>query len=93
MPRYFFHIREGATLTRDTCGQELPDAEAARDEAIATGQALMGERPGLLHRTIEIVDETGHVVDEINARDILFHDFSSYAGGASKPAAQNSPPK
>ena len=39
MPRYYFHIREGATLIRDTSGQELSDAEAARDEAIATGLA------------------------------------------------------
>jgi len=88
MPRYFFHIREGAVLTRDRTGQELPDAEAAREEAIATGHALMGERPGGLHRTIEIVDGTGRVVDEINARDILFqHAYSR----SHRPAAENSP--
>lgn len=92
MPHYYFHIREGATLSRDTNGQELPDVEAAREEAIATGRALFGERPGGLHRTIEIADQTGHVVDEINSRDILFRDVGSYAG-ASRPAAQNSPRK
>jgi len=32
MPRYFFHVREGSVLHRDTEGQELPDAEAARQE-------------------------------------------------------------
>jgi hypothetical protein len=90
MPRYYFHIREGAILTRDVCGQELPDVEAAREEAIAMGRALMGERPGGLHRTIEIVDgaERGHVVDEINARDIRFHvDYS----GSVQPMPENSP--
>ena len=92
MPRYFFHIREGATLTRDASGQDLPDVEAARDEAIATGRAVLGERPGGLHRTIEIADQTGHVVDEINARDILFTDIHGYAGG-SRLAPQNSPRK
>jgi hypothetical protein len=92
MPRYFFHIREGATLSRDANGQELPDVEAAREEAIATGRALLGERPGALHRTIEIADQTGYVVDEINSRDILFRDVGSYAG-ISKSAAQNSPRK
>jgi hypothetical protein len=89
MPRYFFHIREGSSLTRDRLGQELPDAEAAREEAIATGQALMGENGGGLHRTIEIVDETGHVVDEINSRDILFH-HHAYPG-AGRHGPENSP--
>ena len=78
MPRYFFHIREGAILSRDSQGQDLPDGEAARDEAINLGHALLGERQVGLHRSIEIVDETGHVVDEINSRDILFH--RPYAG-------------
>ena len=88
MPRYFFHIREGASLTRDRKGLELADAEAAREEAIATGRALMGERPVPLHRTIEIADDTGHVVDEVNAHDILFH--PNYPRH-SQPAAENSP--
>jgi len=92
MPRYFFHIREGAILKRDANGQELPDIEAARDEAIDIGRTLMAERSGGLHRTIEIVDETGHVVDEINSRDILFQDVRNYSGTA-KPAMRNSPSK
>jgi hypothetical protein len=91
MPRYFFHIREGGTLTRDACGRELPDAEAARDQAIAAGRTLLDERQGRTRPTIEIADETGYVVDEINSRDILFHDLPSYA--AAQAAARNSPPK
>ena len=88
MPRYYFHVREGATLIRDTSGQELSDAEAARDEAIATGLALIAERGRLLHRTIEIIDETGHVVEEVSSRDILFH--ANYAS-VIQPTAENSP--
>ena len=88
MPRYFFHIREGATLSRDSKGQELPDAEAARDEAIQIGCALLGERQVGLHRSIEIVDQTGHVVDEINSRDILFH---CPFRGATRSASENAP--
>ena len=91
MPRYFFHIREGANLTRDTNGQEFPDVEAAREGAIVTGRALMDERQNLTRPAIEIADETGHVVDEINAHDILLHDLRRYA--AFQPAARNSPPK
>jgi hypothetical protein len=88
MPRYYFHIREGATLSRDSQGQELADGEAAREEAISLGQALLGDGQVGLHRSIEIIDETGHVVDEINSRDILFH--RPYPGVAS-PAAENAP--
>jgi len=88
MPHYFFHIREGATLTRDSTGQEFPDAEAARKEAIALGRALSGERPGRVRRSIEIVDQTGRVVDEIRTRDFLMpHTYS----GASKSAPEYSP--
>jgi hypothetical protein len=41
-----------------------------------------------LHRSIEIVDETGHVVEEINSRDILFH--HAYRG-ARRSAPENAP--
>ena len=51
----------------------------------------MDERQSLTRPAIEIADETGHVVDEINAHDILLHDLRRYA--AFQPAARNSPPK
>ncbi len=76
MPRYFFHVREGGEFSRDIEGQELPNADAARREAIATNREILGEK--LLHggslntRTIEIADETGHVVDVVDAKDVLF---------------------
>jgi hypothetical protein len=76
MPRYFFHIREGSELSRDTEGQELPNADAARREAFAVGREILGEKllhgGSLDHRTIEIADETGHVVDTVNVKDVLF---------------------
>ena len=34
MPRYFFDINDGQTLTPDETGLELDDAEAVRREAI-----------------------------------------------------------
>lgn len=75
MPRYFFHVREGAELSRDREGQELPNAEAARREAIAANREILGDRllhgGPLNHRSIEIADETGHVVDVVTAHDVL----------------------
>jgi hypothetical protein len=41
-----------------------------------------------LHRSIEIVDQTGRVVDEINSRDILFH---RPQWGATSSASENAP--
>ncbi|HVW75703.1 MAG TPA: hypothetical protein VHC39_18850 [Rhizomicrobium sp.] len=75
MPRYFFHIREGSDLNRDVEGQVFPNVEAARGEAINSIREIMGEKllhgGALNHRSIEIADETGHVVDVINSRDVL----------------------
>ncbi len=76
MPRYFFHVREGSQFSRDTEGQDLPNADAARREAFAANREMLGEKllhgGSLDHRTIEIADETGHVVDVVNASDVLF---------------------
>jgi hypothetical protein len=75
MPRYFFHVREGAELSRDWEGQELPNVEAARREAVAANREIMGERilhgGSLDHRSIEIADETGRVVDVVSAHEVL----------------------
>ncbi len=92
MPRYFFHVREGSDLSRDTEGQILPNAEAARREAISSGREMVGEK--LLHggalssRQIEIVDETGRVVDVVNERDILLREgkLRSYPDDVTKSA-------
>lgn len=75
MPRYFFHVREGAEISRDREGQELPNVEAARREALAANREILGDKllhgGSLNHRSIEIADETGHVVDVVSASDVL----------------------
>jgi hypothetical protein len=97
MPRYFFHIREGSSFHRDEEGQELPNAEAARTEAINAAREMLGEKllhgGTLNHRSIEIADETGYVVDEINSRDILFQNgrFKSYSDDVTQSAPKNEP--
>ncbi len=100
MPRFFFHVRDGADLSRDEEGQELADVEAARREAVSSNREMLGER--LLHgggslnqRQIEIADETGHVVDVVSAQDVLFRDgkLQSYDDDVTRSAPVNSPPK
>lgn len=99
MPHYFFHIREGSDLNRDSEGQDLRDVEAARREAINSVREIISERllhgGALNHRTIEIADETGRIVDIVNSRDVLLKDgrFRSYADDIVQSAPTNSPRK
>ncbi len=103
MPRFFFHVREGSDLSRDREGQEFPNAEAARREAVSSGREMLGE--SLLHggrvgaRQIEIADETGHVVDVVHERDVLmqggklrdYSDDVTQSAPVTRPV--NTPPK
>jgi hypothetical protein len=97
MPRYFFHVREGSDLDRDSEGLVCPDAEAARREAIDAVREIMNEKllhgGALNHRSIEIADETGHVVDVVNSRDVLFRAgrFRSYADDITHSASAKPP--
>ena len=99
MPRYFFHVREGSELSRDNEGQILPDAEAARREAIAASREILGEK--LLHggalnsRGVEIADETGRVVDTVNSNDVLYKagQFRTYSDDVTQSAPQSNLPK
>lgn len=99
MPRYFFHVREGNQLHRDEEGQELANAEAARREAINSTREILSEKllhgGSLNHRSIEIADETGHVVDVVGSRDALFQggQFRTYSDDVTQSAPTNSPRK
>lgn len=99
MPRYFFHIREGSDINRDVEGQDLSDVEAARREAINSVREIISEKllhgGPLNHRTIEIADETGHVVDVVNSRDVLFKDgrFRNYSDDIVQSPSANPPQK
>ena len=76
MPRYFFNVREGAHYYRDEEGQHLDDTEAARKEAFSASREILGERVlhggSIDHRTIEITDQAGHVIDTVTAREVIF---------------------
>lgn len=99
MPHYYFHVREGSELSRDEEGQDLPNVEAARREAICASREILGETllhgGSLNHRTIEIADETGHVVDVVSANDVLFQGgkFRSYPDDVTQSAPVTQPRK
>ena len=52
------------------------------------GRALREQQQGGPHPAVEIVDQTGRVVDEIDARDIRFA-AAHLCRGASRPAPEN----
>jgi hypothetical protein len=99
MPRFFFNIREGAEFSRDLEGQDLPDVEAARREAISSSREMLSERMlhggSLNHRQIEIADETGHVVDVVTTDEVVFHhgQMRTYDDDVTKSAPTMPPAK
>ena len=99
MPRYFFHVREGSDINRDAEGQDLSDVEAARRQAVNSVREIISEKllhgGALNHRSIEIADETGRVVDVINSREVLLKGgaFRTYADDIVQSAPEKSPPK
>ena|SRR5579872_4285684 len=99
MPRYFFHVREGSDLNRDAEGRDLSDVEVARREAINSVREFISEKllhgSALNHRSIEIADETGHVVDVIHSREVLLKGggLRTYADDIVQSAPTKTPPK
>ncbi len=68
MARYFFHVRDGDTLlSDDEEGEELPNLEAVRLEAIEGARGILSEaaRSGTaasLRLQIEVMDEFGRTI-------------------------------
>ena len=65
MPRYFLHLVDGERLV-DEDGQELPDLNAAREEAIRNVRSIMADEVGRgrlpLAPVIEVTSEAGQVL-------------------------------
>ncbi len=63
MPRYLFHVCDGAGFCEDADGIELPDRDAAFQEAIRSARSLMVDEiiQGRLSLAsfIEVEDENG----------------------------------
>jgi hypothetical protein len=93
MTRFFFHVRDdGDDVSRDTEGQELPDLEAARQEALNSNREMLGERllhgGSLDHRQIEIANEQGEVLAVLNTEDTLYQkgELRSFSDDITKSA-------
>ena len=93
MPHFFFHVRHAnGEISQDPEGQDLPDLEAARAEAINAHREMLGERllhgGSLNHRRMEIADESGKLMAVIEPKDVLFQNgqLSSFSDDVTKSA-------
>ena len=94
MPRYFFHVREGADLSFDREGQEFSGLEAARCEAInAAPRDDRSERISCMavsidDRQIQIADENDNVLAVVDTGEVIFRSgqFGSYNDDVTKSA-------
>ena len=75
MPRYFFHVFDGRTWSRDDEGDEFPDVGAAIQEAALIARELLEdeERPNDSDFRMEVADEHGNVVHVIRSQDVTSH--------------------
>jgi Mg-chelatase subunit ChlI len=78
MPRYFFHVRGAdGEISRDIEGQDLPDLDAAKAEAVNSHREMLSEH--LLHGgsrsqcEIAIAGQDGDVLAVVTAKDVLLH--------------------
>ena len=77
MPRYYLHIQEGSDFIEDETGLELPDLEAAREEALEGARDLWaeviktGDRRDHLDTAIVIADEHRHELTRVGRIGVL----------------------
>jgi hypothetical protein len=68
MPRYYFHVSLEGTLLSDPGGRQLPDADAAWEQARTAALDLMrtdfGQPVNWARCHFEVTDETGEIVLE-----------------------------
>ena len=64
MPRFYFHIRNGdAFEDQDPDGEDLPDIQAARAEAVQVARDFWEDWSHAdIAMAVEVVDETGRPV-------------------------------
>ncbi|MCJ2106705.1 hypothetical protein MKK70_15225 [Methylobacterium sp. E-041] len=75
MPRFYLHLRDGDDLVEDPDGSDLPNVEAAKEEARASARYLLAERlrEGKLidGQRFEIVDEVENLCAVVGLREVI----------------------
>ena len=81
MPRYFFHSEDGH-LEHDSSGTELPDAGAARIEAVRFAGSLLADRPQALWESTRwrmlVTDENAAILFTIEVNTVVGIDVTPW---------------
>jgi hypothetical protein len=75
MPRYYFHVWEGDKRSPDLEGSDLPDLNAAIEEARGAARDIAADQLRSLEpidgRKIEVTDEFGNSLAFVAIRDVI----------------------
>src|SRR5215210_2776046 len=89
MPRYFFHLHAGDSRANpDKRGQDLPDADAARQMAQRIARRLLEwnlEPVQWLDYQVHVTDEAGAIVSELPLTEVVDQIASESAGAEAEP--------
>ncbi len=69
MPRFFFHLRDQDHLQEDREGMELPDLQAALQEALRVDRELAISPAGIYGLEFEITDSTGRTLLKVPVQE------------------------
>lgn len=73
--RYYFHVRDGDRLLEDPDGSDLPNLDAAREEALAGARLLLSEKlqrgEVIDGQRFEITDASGEVLEIVPFKAVL----------------------
>src|SRR4051794_41853130 len=88
MPRYFFHLHaDDSPASSDNRGQDLPDADAAREIAQRIARRLLEwnlEPVPWLDYQVQVTDEAGAIVSELPLSEVIHQIAGESAGGEAK---------
>jgi hypothetical protein len=75
MPLFYLHIRDGDDVIEDPDGSDLPDIEAAKEEARVSARHILAERVRdgrvIGSQNFDIVDEVGNLCARVWMREVL----------------------
>jgi hypothetical protein len=75
MSTFYFHVRDGDDFIEDLDGVDLPDINAAYDEAIMAAREMIAERvlsgQVIDGQVFEITDEHGRLVRSVSFKDAI----------------------
>ena len=72
MPRFYFHVRDGADI-RDEVGTELPDINPARNQAVASSSEMICD----LGRKFRLAEVWQMSVTDENGRELFELSFTA----------------